>query len=203
MNKNIYNPFNKIAGVQALGIGLTAIIIISIIAHFSGVTFPSIISAQTGTNAMSIPRLLVQNLGHWIIFSTIIYLFGVFASKSHIRAIDIFGTIAVSRIPFILFSFLGFLPIDGITQKISAAVKTNPADPNLLSDVPLSEISILIVFALLTLAIAVWVIALMYNAFRISSNIKGEKSAILFIVAIILSSIFSYFYEIMIVRLIP
>lgn len=203
MNKNIYNPFYKIAGVQALGIGLTAIIIISILAHFNGMTFPSIISAQIGNKALSIPRLLVQNLGHWIIFSTIIYLFGVFASKSHIRAIDIFGTIAVSRIPFILFSILGFLPINEINQKITAAVKNNPADPNLLSDLPLSEISILIVFALITLAIAVWVIALMYNAFRISTNIKGEKSAILFIVALILSLIVSYFYENMIVRLIP
>ena len=203
MNKNIYNPFYKIAGVQALGIGLTAIIIISILAHFNGMTFPSIISAQIGNNALSIPRLLVQNLGHWIIFSTIIYLFGVFASKSHIRAIDIFGTIAVSRIPFILFSILGFLPINEINQKITAAVKNNPADPNLLSDLPLSEISILIGFALITLAIAVWVIALMYNAFRISTNIKGEKSAILFIVALILSLIVSYFYENMIVRLIP
>jgi hypothetical protein len=43
----------------------------------------------------------------------------------------------------------------------------------------------------------------MYNAFRISTNIKGEKSAILFIVAIILSSILSYFYEVVIVSLIP
>ena len=203
MNKNIYNPFYKIAGVQALGIGLTAIIIISILAHFNGMTFPSIISAQIGNNALSIPRLLVQNLGHWIIFSTIIYLFGVFASKSHIRAIDIFGTIAVSRIPFILFSILGFLPINEINHKISAALKNNPADPNLLSDLPLSEISILIVFALITLSIAVWVIALMYNAFRISTNIKGEKSDILFIVALILSLIVSYFYQNMIVRLIP
>ncbi len=203
MNKNIYNPFNRVAGVEALGIGLVVMLIISIIAHYTLVTFPSILSAHVGSKVqLPILRNISQVFGHWFIFSTILYLIAYFAGKTQIRAIDVFGTQALARIPFLIFASLGYVDFNLTIDSITKSIAKNGTQVSGLPHIPLSGIVFLAAFVLVTLCILVWVIALMYNAFRVSTNIKGEKSVILFIFAILISMVVSYYFELQMARLI-
>lgn len=201
MKKLIYNPFERIAGVEALGIGLVVMVLISVVAHYSNVVFPDILGAKISSKEYSFLYLIVQNLGNWIIFSSILLLFGIFAGKSHIRAIDVFGTQALARIPYLFFSFLGFADFNDTLNKIAEGLQKDGPQSQVVSELPFVGLLFLAGFALLSIAIVIWIIALMYNAFRISTNIKGEKSAFLFVVAILLSMVVSYFFKVNVVSL--
>ena len=48
-----------------------------------------------------------------------------------------------------------------------------------------------IVLLILSLFIIIWNITLMYNAFKISCDVKGGKSAIAFIIALLVSEVIS------------
>jgi cytochrome c oxidase assembly factor CtaG len=49
------------------------------------------------------------------------------------------------------------------------------------------EISLAIATILFTIFLTIWMIALMYNAFKVSTNMKGSKSVIIFIVGLVVS----------------
>jgi hypothetical protein len=113
---------------------------------------------------------------------------GRIISRSSLRAIDVFGTQALAKAPYLL-SALVQLPtgynrfIDFI---ISLSLHKTPAANITGSDAPLFLIIIIVRFLLI-----VWVVVLMYRAYAISCNIKGRKAIVSFIAALIIAGILS------------
>lgn len=180
MKKWIFNPFTYIAGTRALLIGWAIMAVTIVIAFFSHAHFDGAMDAHYGAHA-TLLATFIESLTDWICLVLPLYILGRIASTSAVRFIDIAGTLALARWPLFFAAFLGFIPVPII-------------NPDKLS--PDQLLSVLatpgfIIQALLALVILVWYIALLYNAFAVSSNLKGGKSAAAFIAGLIIAEVLS------------
>ena len=179
MKKWLFNPFVYIAGTRALGIGLGAIIVTAIIAFFSHTHFDGAIDVHFGPSSPFINYFL-EPLIDWACLIASMYVLGRMASDSSVRFIDIVGTFALARWPFFFVSFLGFIPTPVIDPKASIDVLINQVlSPSV------------IIQGLISLPFIIWSIALLYNAFSISANVKGGKAVWSFIGGLIIAEVIS------------
>ncbi len=169
MKKWLFNPFVFIAGWQALGFGLLLMAVTCVIAFFSKTHFDGVIDIHFGT---SFPfwMAVFEQLNVWIISIILFYTTGLILSKSKIRLIDIAGTLALARAPMLVPAIIGFAPI---LHRLPTA--------NNLAGIALWSLALVL--------FSIWMIALMYNAFIISCNLKGSKAIVGFIISIIFAEI--------------
>lgn len=185
--KRLFNPFEYIAGSYSLIIGVLIILFTSLISFFSNTHFTDVISVKTGAN-YPMYYYIIQNLLNWVVISSILSFIAMFFSKSRIRIIDIFGTQALARAPYLLAALIGFSSsVDHLGKYILWHFMQlgEPIELGILAMV------IAISLVVFTLLLSVWLIALMYNAFSVSANLKGFKSIILFVAGLIISIIIS------------
>lgn len=107
------NPFQKIAGIKSVILGLLVLVTLSATGVVAGVYYPSILdclnaSAMPYTNAIkpNFSLLLIQNIVNWLALSLVFYLVSISLKQRRIRLIDFLGTVAVSRFPYIVLSLL-------------------------------------------------------------------------------------------------
>jgi hypothetical protein len=180
MKKWLFNPFIYVAGMRSLLIGFSGMAIASIIAFFSKAHFDGAIDIHVGA-PLTVQMAFIEPLLDWVCLVLPLYVFGRIASESSIRFIDVAGTLALARWPMIFAAFLGFLPVPKFDMKNAdlhylMAFTTNPS---------------VIVLMLLTIQIMVWTIILMFNAFAVSTNLKGGKAATAFIAGLIIAEVIS------------
>ena len=106
----------------------------------------------------------------WISVTAVFYLIGIAFSKSKIRLIDVAGTLAMARLTTLPAALIGFLPV---------------------YPVKLDDPTILLLTIFITLVPAIWMIALMYNAFVVSTNIRGAKATAWFIAGLLIAELLS------------
>ena len=166
--KVLINPFEHIAGWKALALGITAMALTVVFGYMNRIAFDGALDIHPGSFNLS--TSFVVHAVVFLVLFLIIWLTGVCFSKTKVRAIDVAGTIALARAPVLLLTIVCFLPIV----------------PKGLYDIPRT-----IVFSLIVLPCFLWMIALMYNAYTVSCNLKGKKAVISFIGALIVSEIIS------------
>lgn len=164
----ILNPFVKIAGWPALLWGVAGLVASVFISYYSGYHWHGLL--QFGPAAdHSILRYTIEHGVVWLVPSLIFYICGLVFSKSKIRVIDVFGTMAFAQLPFIGMNLFFLTP---------PMQRLNEIDFNL----PLNEImeifrqpSIMTAMWISVLAILflAWVLVWMFKALKISTNLKG------------------------------
>jgi hypothetical protein len=170
----LFNPFKYIAGTKALLIGLTAMLATAVIAFFSHTHFDGAIDAHYGPIA-PFHWFLIDQILAWLPAVIVLYLAGLLFSRSAVRFIDISGTLALARWPYIFLALVNWaLP---------------PAFPK---DIHHPDSS-LILNALVTLLVMIWLITLFYNAFSTSTNLKNSRGTIVFILALLVAEALSKF----------
>lgn len=168
MNKNIlFNPFIYFAGVGSFVAGIFVISIFSWLAYISGTHYNGFTQLIFSKNA-GIKYFFIENFLHWLILSLLLFVAGLIFSKSKIRLIDVFGTNAISRLPMILIPLIRLLPC--------------------FKSFVINSFEMFFLMTLHFLLIA-WVLVLMYNAYRISCILKGEKLILSFGFSLIVSEI--------------
>lgn len=172
MITKLINPFRYLAGTRALILGLAAILATAVIGYFSKTNFPDVISTKVGYS-QPLYIGIINNLCNWIALSSILYIASLIFSKSKVRPIDVFGTQALARFPYLLVSTTGFA--------------WNALGVDLKKSLSPVEITIIIPILLISVMLTVWLVVLMYNAFRESSNIKGNKSILIYTVSLLLA----------------
>ncbi len=187
MIKKLINPFNYIAGTKSMIFGLAIIFITSLTGFYSNTFFPDILSVKTGVELTFIDSLLF-NIVNWLSLSLLLYIASLIFSKSSIRFIDLFGTQALARSPYLLAALLGFSKSINRLGEYFLWKYLSIGEPTHITPY---EMTIAVVLLTLTVIIAIWMVTLMYNAFKVSSNIKGGKSVTIFIIVFILSVILS------------
>lgn len=173
MKKWLYNPFTHIAGAQALGAGLSIMLITLIGAYYSNMHFNGVIDAHFGPHE-HFSTFVSEQVIAWGCPVVIFYVSAFMLSKSKFRFIDIAGTIAIARAPMFLIVILAFLFKNHIDT-----LKPGTAD------------SVVIAIGFLMLLPVIWMIALMFNAFTISFNLKGGKAIAGFIGGLMLAEVAS------------
>ena len=189
MIKKLLNPFIHIAGIKSLIFGILILLLTSIIGYFSNTHFPDIISIKI-INAHPLWYFIIQNLLNWFVVSILFYIAAIIFSKSSVRMVDIFGTQALARTPYLFASFLGFSKSINNFGKYLLWTHLHQGEPIEISSI---EIIIAILFMILTLLLTIWLIILMVNAFKVSANLKGTKLSLIFIVVLIISMLLSVY----------
>jgi len=175
------NPFEKIAGWQALGLGLIAAILAALIGSYYGGYFDGALDFHATGNPYPL-WIAMAMLAIGIASISIMFLLaGVIFSKNF-RVIDVIGTSALAKVPFFFLALTGFIPKPEVLNDIQAIIK----NPNIL----LASFTFWIDLVIATL-LMIWFIVLLYNAFRVSLNIRNNLRVLIFILALVLAEIIS------------
>jgi len=194
MNKKwylIYNPFKKIAGWEAFGIGIILLCITTVLGYYSNTVFYGI-SAQI-VNSVTWSKIFLLQFTGLFITVAVMYATALLSAK-HIRFQDILGTVTLSKYPLVLMVLLNIFLGDKMMEttnkllEVTGTLSTTDAY-RIFDDFSMSDFSIIMLFALVSLVLLVWEIALLFNAFKVSTNLKGTKCTLLFIAAVLVSEI--------------
>lgn len=179
-NKNIFgfliNPFIRIAGWQAFGLGLVFIALMGSLGAYSNIAFDGVIDVHMFD--LSLLNSFLYLAISLICLVVIMWITGMIVSRNF-RFIDILGTMTLSKAPFLIMAIGGFFTN---TPDISEIYK-NPY-------VIFRSVSF-VIFMVLSLPVMIWSITLMYNALKVSCDIKGSKLTVAFIIGILVSEILS------------
>ncbi len=197
--KSLYNPFNYIAGFQALLIGLIIITITSFIGTYTGIHFPGVFDIKIGYNGSFLIHIAVSVIA-WLSAVIFLYITALILAGTKVRLIDVAGTLALARFPALIASLIGFLNVfrkvvDYILFKVFENIQ-GVADIEILKisdpgNVATWEFIVAALIGLSMIAIVVWMVAMMFHAYKVSSNLKGAKLIVSFIVGVLIAQIFS------------
>jgi hypothetical protein len=182
-SKVLFNPFEKYAGTQALLLGIGGWLLASVMCFVVNCHFDGVIDVHFG-NDTNFLMALTEGALVIVLFSFLLYLTGLMASKSQLRYVDFLGTTALARVPYVIAPLFGYL----IPESMSADAIMQGLEDGSFSIAP-TDIVMLMFSALLTLSITVWVLVLLYRAFSISANLKGTKAIVLFIAVVLVAEI--------------
>ncbi|MFV0537867.1 MAG: hypothetical protein ACK5M3_10895 [Dysgonomonas sp.] len=195
----LFTPFKFIAGSKALIIGIVILTLLSILGYFGNVHFGGIIGPSIADSSSESPYILhaCYQLSAWISMTLVFYITARVVSKTSVRLIDIAGTMAVSQAPFILVALLGLFP----------DVHLHIGDPNTaniqeIMEVVKENLVIIVMISIISLLVIVWSVALKYNAYSVSANIKGVIGGVSFTIGIIICEILSRLINYMVITLI-
>jgi len=179
-NKTIFeqliNPFTRVAGWQAFGFGLIFVILMGFLGAYNGIAFDGLIDMH-----MMDLSLLQSFLYLGIDLTSLVlvmWITGLIVSKNF-RFIDILGTMTLAKAPFLLLAIAGFFTT---APDLSGIYK----DPYVLFQ-SISFITLIV----LSFPVMIWSITLMYNALKVSCDVKGSKLTVAFIIAMLLSEVLS------------
>jgi hypothetical protein len=167
----LYNPFTRIAGLQSLLWGLLIMLVTAFFGGLNNVHFDGVIDIHAG---MPAPMLLffLEVFVSWLLFSVFLLIAATILSPSKVRAVDIFGTQAFAKYPYLIVSLISFIPYFRFEFH---------GMPDLTAS--------LIFFGLLTIVFTIWTVVLMYNAYSVSANLTGVKAIVSFIVALMIAEV--------------
>lgn len=146
----MFQPFHRIAGWTALGVGLVLMLLTAAIAAPCGTNFMTSLNIHVGKPAPFWVVFSLILIG-WLTVSVLFLTAGKIFSSSKVRTVDVLGTLALTRGPFLLAAPLGLLTVP----------------QNVLSPVLWASL-------LFCIVIDIWIVVLSYNAFAVSTNIKNK-----------------------------
>ena len=179
-NKNVFgflmNPFTRIAGWQAFGLGIFFVVLMGLLGAYSDIAFDGVIDMHIIDISLLQSFLYIGiNL---VCLVVVMWMTGLIVSGKF-RFIDILGTMTLAKAPFLLLSIAGFFTA---APELSEIYK----DPYVI----FQSISFIILIVL-SITVIIWSITLMYNAFKVSCDIKGSKLTGAFIIALLVSEALS------------
>lgn len=113
MNKQhlygLINPFERIAGWEALLWGLAGMVVSTTLSYYSGWHYHGLLHFGPAPN----PAwwcYAVEHFAVWMIPAVMFYLGGLLLSRSRIRMVDVLGTVVFAQLPLIVMNLFNFLP---------------------------------------------------------------------------------------------
>lgn len=172
----LINPFERIAGFQALGWGLLALVVSTIISYISGWHYHGLLHFGAAPSA-AWWCFAVEHLVVWIVPAALFYIGGLVLSRSRIRPVDVFGTVAFAQAPLVFMNAVNALPPVQHLTEINVTLQPMEliAQPGFLLGVWLSLVGFIFL---------VWVLVWMFKALKVSCNLKGYPLGILYCVAV-------------------
>ena len=170
------NPFTRIAGWQALGLGLLFFVLTVYVGSISGVVFDGVLDVHFVEQSLTY-SFMVAGIS-LVCLVLVMWIIGLLVAK-RFRFLDLLGTLILSRAPYLIMAVGGFF----IQFPDLSAIIENP---NIL----FQNVSFYIMM-ILSLPVMVWNITLTYQAFRISCDLKGRTLTIALIAGLFFSEALS------------
>lgn len=170
----LLNPFTRIAGWQALGLGLVFIVSMALVGASSGVAFDGVFDMHLFEN--SVQQAFVFQAISLLSLVLVMWIVGLIVSKNF-RFIDLLGTMALAKAPFILLAVFGyFVTAPDLTQIMN--------DPYVIF-----QNASFVVLLVLSVPVMLWSIILTFNALKVSCDLKGNTLTAAFIIGLLVSEI--------------
>ena len=173
----LFNPFHKIAGYKAFVLGTLIAALTIFVSLYSHSLFDGVIDFHKASYTNYWPYLTFYLIS-WICLIFYFGLAGILWSRTKFRWIDLVGTTLLSRFPLLIVAILAFaIPFYNHEQ---------------LSDISKIHFSVSFLIASgISLLCIIWTVALYYNSYRVSLNIKGARAVWSFITVLVLAEITS------------
>ena len=183
----VYNPFTQLAGWKAFGIGFIILCLATFVGYLGNTVFYGI-SIKTVQSVTLGNAFFLQFMG--LAVTVLIMWATALVFAKHVRFQDILGTITFAKYPLTPITFVIWLfnkPIENFTNKMLSIDLTNYNEiANLFT---VFDYLLILLITIVIIPMFVWTIALLFNAFRVSTNLKGGKCILLFIAALLISEI--------------
>ena len=185
----LFNPFRVVAGYKALLLGLAIILISALVGSLGNTHFDGVLDVHTGLQT-PLWLFFAEGLINWICMAIPLFFFGLIVSSSSFRAIDVLGTQALARGPYLI-TALAMLP--DANRRIGEYLIAKFTQTAPTATINYIDILVFVLAMVLAVLMTVWMVALMYRAYCVSCNIKGAKAISTFIVSLIGAEVLSKF----------
>jgi hypothetical protein len=179
----LLNPFERIAGFQALSWGILGLLVSTALAYPTGYHYHGLLHYGPASNpawwCFAAEHLIV-----WIVPALLFYIGGIVLSRSKIRILDVFGTVLFAQIPLLFTNLISFLPIykQMSTIDTSASLQDQITQANNLILQPGFWLGIW--FSLVLVVFVIWMGYWLLKALAVSCNLKGKNLVILFCIGL-------------------
>jgi len=187
----IFNPFAFVAGARALAVGLAVILLAALLCWVTNTHFDGAIDIHPGLSAPLV-MFVIEGLTDWLSLSVMLMLAGLTVRRSSYRVVDVFGTQALARWPYIITPVMLLIvppfrnAFANVADEALKAAKSG-ALPNMAG----SDLVLIVMASVVILCCVIWGVMLMYRAYAMSCDTRGAKSIVSFIVAVIAAEILS------------
>ena len=162
--KLIVNPFIRIAGGQALIWGFLGLIVSTLLCWISGYHYHGLLHFGPAPN----PAwwcYLAEHLIVWLIPALLFYLGGLFLSHSRIRVL---GTVLFAQLPLLGMNLISLLP----AMRMMSQMNMNMSPEEMLAQ---PYFILAMILTLLGLPFLILTLIWMFNALKVSCNLKQWK----------------------------
>lgn len=179
----LLNPFERIAGAQALSWGVLGLLASTVLGYFTNYHYHGLLHYGPAPN----PAwwcFVAEHFVVWLVPAGLFYIGGLFFSRSRIRLIDLVGTTLFAQIPLLFTNLIAFFPFYKHMQHI---------DPSAPVQEQINQVSELMVqpgfwlgiwLSLLSFVFVIWMGYWLFKALQVSCNLKGTKLAVLFCIGL-------------------
>ena len=177
--KLIVNPFIRIAGGQALIWGFLGLIVSTLLCWISGYHYHGLLHFGPAPN----PAwwcYLAEHLIVWLIPALLFYLGGLFLSHSRIRVIDVLGTVLFAQLPLLGMNLISLLPAMRMMSQMNMNLTEEPERLDFSAQSPEEMLAqpyfvLAMILTLLGLPFLILTLIWMFNALKVSCNLKQWK----------------------------
>lgn len=186
--KILLNPFEKYSEKTLLLFGITLTLLGSFTGYLMNARFDGIIDMHIVKNTVWFEPL-VDNLLNTLTLFIVFFAFGKTINPKT-RAVDLLTVSLISRIPIYLISLAN---IGGVIGRATQNILTGIDFDNLQNppQFEMQDMAVILVFALFSIALLIWTIALLWNGFRVATNTKGTRNIVIFVFLFILAYVVS------------
>ncbi|MCU7615867.1 YIP1 family protein [Chryseobacterium sp. PBS4-4] len=172
--KTLFNPFLKFDDKTLLLAGFVSVTIVFLIAYYFGFQTDSLFHFEFIDPEDSIFKIILATLIVYAINITVFFIFGKMINKKT-RLIDIVNPIFISQITVILLLLVTEIPfIKNAQKQIMDSVK------NQSSAIEPVALLIITIYSFFSLAISAYGIAILFNGFKIATNMKNWVHIVIF-----------------------
>jgi hypothetical protein len=177
--QNFWNPFTKIAGGKALFWGLAGLTVSVVCANFCGWHAHGLLHfGPTPRDAWWIFAL--EYLTIWLVPAALFYGLGAALSRSRIRPVDVFGTTAFALLPLAAMN----LVLSPFNKKAWGIIGTTDTATGIMEPTAVFTSPQFIVSAIATIISVVLMLIWMFNAVKVSCNLKGGRLWTVYLVGV-------------------
>lgn len=183
----LWRPFYRVAGMRALMLGLPGMLLGVVLALLFDARFDGVLNIHFVPEVHT-AQVIGDVLITWLSLSSCLYIAAKLGGTRLLRFIDIAGTALLAMLPYFL------LPLVNIAGNWSDLARTLE-DENLDFAKFMEESSLLpfLLGTLILLALLIWHLSLLYNAFKVSSHIAKRWRNISFISSLVAAMFLSIF----------
>ena len=176
----LFNPFIRVAGGQALVVGIGVILVTAVIASMGEVRLDGLLDLHTVRN---VPLMfsIAEGLSNWLVISVLLTVAALAFGSSTVRVLDVAGTQAMARSPLLLGVLVSALPWvrNALDAQAESVLSGQPPEALGAAFVGMAAVALSII----------WMVALMWKGFSVSTNMKGARAVTLFVVAVLVGEV--------------